>query len=72
MNNTVYPDMLCDFIPSMKGKMVVRCSINYLNEAPLGETFKVYRAEDDGSYYFRTVRHDGSVGIEAEIVLDEI
>ena len=72
MNNTNYPDMLCAFIPSMAGKMVARCSIAFLNEAPLGETFKVYRAYVDESYYFRTVRHDGSIGIEAEIILDEI
>ncbi|MBQ7160802.1 MAG: hypothetical protein IJR90_03750 [Clostridia bacterium] len=72
MNNTNYPDMLCAFIPSMSGKMVARCSIAFLNEAPLGETFKVYRAENDDGYYFRTVRSDGATGVEAEIVLDEI
>lgn len=72
MNNTNYPDMLCAFLPTMKDKMVVRMSIAFLNEAPLGEFLKIYCAEDDGSYYFRTVRHDGTVGVEAEIVLEDI
>jgi len=72
MNNTNYPDMLCAFIPSMKNKMVVRMSIGFLNEAPLGETLKIYRGEEDGSYYFKTVRQDGEVGVEAELILDEI
>lgn len=72
MNNTNYPDMLCAFLPSMEGKMVVRMSIGFLNDAPLGEVLKIYRGEDDGAYYMRTVKQDGSVGVEAEIILDEI
>ena len=72
MNNTNYPDMLCAFLPSMKGKMVVHCAISFLHEAPLGETLKIYCAEDNGTYYFRTIKQDGTVGVEAEIVVDEI
>lgn len=75
MNNTFYPDMLCDFISGgMNGKRIIGLAISYLNESVLGETLKVYYANDEyeGKHYFRTVRRDGKIGIEAEITLDEI
>lgn len=72
MNNTNYPDMLCAFLPAMKDKMVVRCSISFLHDAPLGETLKIYLASDTDTYYFRTVKEDGTVNIEAELILEDI
>ena len=72
MNNTNYPDMLCSFLPQMKGKMVVRCVISYLHEALLGEKIKIYLTENNGSFFFRTVKENGETGAEAEIVLDDI
>lgn len=75
MNNTYYPDMLCDFIPGgMDNKRIIGIAISYINEAPLGEILKVYVGHDeyDGKYYFRTIRRDGKIGIEAEITLDDI
>jgi len=72
VNNTNYIDMLCDFIPNMKGLRVISVIINYINEMPLGETVKVYSLENDGTYYFRTIRENGSTGVEAEIVIDEL
>lgn len=73
LNNTHYPDLICGFLPSMMGKRVVQMAINYLHEAPLGETLKVYISkEDDGVFYVRTVLHDGSVNVEAQIVTEEI
>lgn len=73
MNNTNYPDMLCAFLPNMKEKMVVRCTIGFLHDAPLGETLKVYLASEDAdTYYLRTVKEDGSVNVEAEILLEDI
>ena len=72
MNNTNFPDMICDYIPSMIGKRVISISINYAAELQSGETVKMYLGENDGVYYMRTVRENGTVGVEAEIVLDEI
>jgi len=72
VNNATYPDMLCDFIPDMKGRRVISIIINYINEMPFGETVKVYSTEYDGTYYFRTIRENGSTGVEAEIVVDEV
>lgn len=72
MNNTHYPDILCGYIPEMNGKRVIGMEVSFVSEAPLGETLKVYMAESDGIYYFRTVRENGKTNIEAEIMIDEI
>lgn len=72
MNNTKYPDMICGFIGDMKGKRVISMALNFVSEAPLGETLKVYRGESDGVHYIRTVRGNGNVNIEAEIITETI
>ena len=73
INNTVYGDLLCGYIPHLKGQRVIQFEINYVSEAPLGETIKIYMGEgDDGTYYFRTVREGGKTNIEAEIMLERI
>lgn len=73
LNNTNYPDILCSFLPTMIGKRVVSMAISYLREAPLGAVIKVYSSkEDDGLFYMRTVLPDGSVNIEAQLVLEDI
>ncbi len=75
MNNTKYPDMICDFLPSMDGKWVTSLSLSYLREAAFGDTLTVYRAplEGDGEgYLIRTKRPDGLVCLEAEIGLSAL
>ena len=72
MNNTNYPDMLCDYLPSMIGKRVISISISYASELHNGESVKMYVGENDGVYYIRVIKENGTVGAEAEIVLDEI
>ena len=71
MNNTRYADMYATFLP-MDGMRIRSLSISYLAEAPMGQTLRVYRALQDGVYYIRTVREDGKVNTEAEIVLEKI
>ena len=71
MNNTKYPDMYSNFLP-LNGKMIRSITINYANEAQIGEKLRVLRAEDKGLYYFRTMRSDGKVNSEAEIELCDI
>ena len=76
MNNTRYPDMLCDFLPlSLVGKRLSEMSISYLAESHLGEELTVYMAEDPetGAYFFRTVRQsDGKTGIEARLAFADL
>ncbi len=71
MNNTKYPDMYSNFLP-LQGKMIRSITINYSNEAQIGEKLRVQRGEADGYYYFRTVRSDGKVNSEAQIELWDI
>ena len=73
MNNTRYPDMYANFLP-LEGKRIRTMSINYHNEAPRGAILHVYMAEviDENTYYIRTVRDDGKINTEAEIILENI
>lgn len=72
MNNTKYPDMICDYLPSMDGKWVTSLSLSYLKEAAFDSHLTVSRAAvpgDDEVYLLRTTRPDGAVCLEAEIGL---
>lgn len=71
MNNTKYPDMYSNFLP-MDNKMIKSISINYKNEALIGEKLRVQRAYENGVYYFRTVRGDGKINSEATILLEDL
>ena len=71
MNNTKYPDMYSSFLP-LNGKMIRSITISYSNEAQIGEKLRVQRGEENGFYYFRTVRSDGKVNSEAQIELCDI
>ena len=72
MNNTRYPDIFCSYITSMKNVRPAKMSINFVSEAPLGDSIKIYTGFYDDAYYVRTVREDGKVNAEAEIILEEI
>lgn len=73
MNNTRYPDMYSNFL-LLDGKRIRSISINYKNEAPRGERLRVERADgaDGYTFYFRTLREDGQVNTEAEVILADI
>ncbi len=72
MNNTRYPDMYANFLP-MDGKRIKTISISYRNEARRGEKLSVFLGMgDENVYYIRTVREDGEINTEAEIILEDI
>lgn len=71
MNNTKYPDMYSNFLP-LQNKMIRSITINYSNEAQIGEKLRVQRGKEGEFYYFRTVRSDGKVNSEAQIELCDI
>ncbi|MBE6542007.1 MAG: hypothetical protein E7672_06125 [Ruminococcaceae bacterium] len=73
MNNTHYPDILCGFIDeNMKGRRVISMGISFVSEALLGETLKIYSGSQDGINYIRTLKSNGQVNVEAEIITEEI
>lgn len=71
MNNTNYPDMLCDFMPGMEGLRMSEMCLSFLAEAPMGQSVNVLHAaesaEEGARHFFRTVREDGKTGVEAEM-----
>lgn len=71
MNNTRYPDVFASFLP-MDGVRIRSISISYLAEAPMGEVLRVFRCEENGVFYLRTVRADGKVNAEAQIELEKL
>lgn len=68
MNNTHYPDMLCNFTPDILSRRVVGISLSFLHEATFGHTLKVYRQEKEDGFYFRTVDQDGKTCLEAVLL----
>jgi len=71
MNNTRYPDLMCGWASDMRGRRAVSMGINFVHEAPVGCALKVYRGVADETYYVRTVRDDGQINAEAEIVFED-
>lgn len=72
MNNTKYPDMLCDYVPNMLGKFVSGFSLSYLHEAAYGDVLTIYRAPSDNGYLFRVINQDGKTCMEAELYLKDM
>ena len=65
MNNTKYPDTVCDFLPDPLENRVRGMSLSYHREAAYGDLLSVERAADGtGNYYIRT-KKDGAVCLEA-------
>lgn len=72
MNNTKYPDMLCDFTPGMMGRQVVGVVLSYLHEAAFGKTLTVYRKDLGEEHLFRTVDESGNTCLEAKLYTEPI
>lgn len=71
INNTKYADIYANFLP-LENKRISSLSISYVSEAKMGDKLTVFRAEEDGVYYIRTVKSDGRINSEARIMLAEI
>ena len=68
MNNTRYPDMLCDFTPEICDRQVTGVVLSYLHEAAFGKTLAVYRKDNGEEHLFRTVDEDGNTCLEARLL----
>ena len=69
MNNTRYPDMLCDYMPLEKVGRVRGMTLSYLREASYGDTLAVLRGEDGDKIYFKTVNSAGLTCLEAVVTV---
>ena len=65
MNNTHYPDMLCDFVPDICKKRVTGMVLSYRREAVFGHTLGVFCDKTEDGYLFCTQDEDGNVCTEA-------
>ena len=78
MNNTRYPDMICDYIEELsavKSPMRIKSlSLSYLKESALGATLTVSRSEIDesGMLYVRTTNEQGEPCLESCAVLEKL
>jgi len=68
MNNTKYPNMLCDFMELDDTEKIAGMSLSYLHEAALGDEIDIYRVKTDDGYFFKTMNKDGKVLLEAQVV----
>ena len=71
MNNTRYADMLLGYV-NMDKKWVKHLTIRFAQEAPMGESIRVYKKEEGDVCLFRTVRQDGQLNAEAMFVLADL
>lgn len=69
MNNTRYPNMLCDFMPIERVGDIKEMTLEFLHESALGDTLTFYGAEQDSRYYFKTVNQNGDVCLVAEVTV---
>ena len=72
MNNTHYPNMLCDFTPDICNRRVVGMTLSFLHEAAYGHTLRVYRGEQENGYLFRTLDEEGTTCLEATLVTEPV
>ncbi len=73
MNNTKYPDMICDFLPDMKNRFVTSLSLAYMNEAAFGDILQIQRSQAGSeSFLFRALREDRKICFEAAIELKNV
>lgn len=78
MNNTHYPDMLCDHIDEMTSEApayrVSAMSLTYVKESRLGATLSIFRSKRDnsGCILIRTQNEQGEVCLDALVEITEI
>ena len=71
MNNTKYPNMLCDFMELCDTDKIAGMSLSYLNEASIGDEIEVLRVKNENGYFFKTIGKENKVLLEAQVLLAE-
>ena len=72
MNNTRYPDMLCDFVPGICQKRACGMVVSYRKEAAFGHTLRVFGTKTHDGYLICTLDEDDAVCTEALLQLSDI
>lgn len=77
MNNTRYPDMVCDYLPEGTVGRIHTMHLEFVREAKFGSTLRVMRGErtseqGDTVYLVQTVDEQGAVCLAAEVWVGEM
>ena len=78
MNNTRYPDMICDYLDEMTSDSpayrIGAMSLSYIKESLLGTTLTVSRTarDEDNTIFMRTQNEQGETCLDALVTLTEI
>ena len=67
MNNTHYPDMIVDYLPSPETHSVKELMLSFLQGALYNEELSVHRTSENGVFYFKTLNSDGKTCLESLI-----
>ena len=65
MNNTHYPNMIVDYLPSPETHLVKELMLSFLQGALYNEELSVHRAYDNGVFYFKTLNSENKTCLES-------
>lgn len=67
MNNTHYPNMLIDFLPSPEHLIVKEMMISFIKGAQYGDELQILRSQDENDFYIRALNSSGEICLESYI-----
>jgi YbgC/YbaW family acyl-CoA thioester hydrolase len=70
MNNTKYPDMLCDFMPIEQVANISEMTLEFLRESALGDTLEFSCAAENNDFYFKTANSSKDACLSAKITVE--
>lgn len=70
MNNTHYPNMLIDFLPSPESYRVKELMLSFLQGALYNDELEIHRAKENDTFYFKTVNPEGKTCLEAFLITE--
>ena len=74
MNNTHYPDMLCDFLPVGTADHLLSMDLDFRRGATFGSTLSILRSQEKTGmgkvYGFHTLDEEGQICLCARVVTD--
>lgn len=70
MNNTHYPNMLIDFLPSPESFKVKELMLSFIKGAIYNDEIEIYRCREDDTFYFKTINSIGNTCLEAFVKTD--
>lgn len=70
MNNSIYGDVVADFLPPLQNREIAQMQITYQSEMPLGETLAIYAGEENGRVLMKGVGPKGD-SFSASVLLRE-